>query len=110
MVAYRQDRVPNWIFYVLRHVDRSDDRFLVAQVCFLSFLRFFLIQLINPFRKLRNPRNKLHMHLFASFIMRAFMTLVRDWIFVDGISRTVDVIYVENYAFIKQRNVGRVIK
>lgn len=50
------------------------------------------------------------MHLFASFIMRAFMTLVRDWIFVDGISRTVDVIYVENYAFIKQRNVGRVIK
>lgn len=47
------------------------------------------------------------MHLFASFIMRAFMTLVRDWI---DISRTVDVIYVENYAFIKQQNVGRVIK
>lgn len=49
MVAYRQDRVPNWIFHVLRHVDRSDDRFLVAQVWFLSFLRFFLIHQSIPF-------------------------------------------------------------
>lgn len=47
------------------------------------------------------------MHLFASFIMRAFMALIRDWIFVDGIRRTVDVVYLdEKNAFIKQRNVG----
>lgn len=35
------------------------------------------------------------------------MALIRDWIFVDGIRRTVDVVYLdEKNAFIKQRNVG----
>lgn len=36
-------------------------------------------------RKLYCPRNTLHMHLFISFIMRAFMALLRDNLFVDGL-------------------------
>ncbi|KAH0953335.1 hypothetical protein HN011_003447 [Eciton burchellii] len=36
-------------------------------------------------RKLRCPRNILHMHLFASFVMRAFMALLKDILFVSGI-------------------------
>lgn len=47
------------------------------------------------------------MHLFASFIMRALMALIRDWIFVDGIGLAAQVVYVDGKsAFIKQRNVG----
>ena len=43
MAARRQDRLSNWIFHVLRHVDHSDDHFLVAQVRF--FLSFFSLSL-----------------------------------------------------------------
>ncbi|XP_012344970.1 secretin receptor [Apis florea] len=84
---------------------------IVSQIGYSTSFAMLIVAMIvfSLLRKLRNPRNKLHMHLFASFIMRAFMTLVRDWIFVDGISRTVDVIYVENYAFIKQRNLQMII-
>jgi len=37
------------------------------------------------FRKLRCPRNTLHMHLFVSFMLRAFMALLKDSLFIDGI-------------------------
>ncbi|XP_043287726.1 parathyroid hormone 2 receptor-like isoform X2 [Venturia canescens] len=57
-------------------------------------------------RKLRNPRNRLHMHLFASFIMRAFMALLKDWLFVDGIGLAWDVVTVDGRStFIKERNI-----
>ncbi|XP_043789458.1 secretin receptor-like [Apis laboriosa] len=86
---------------------------LLRYASFSSFvLQYWLVinRLIpSSLRKLRNPRNRLHMHLFASFIMRAFMTLVKDWIFVNGISRPVDVLYVENYALIKQPNLQIII-
>lgn len=36
-------------------------------------------------RKLRCSRNMLHMHLFVSFVMRAFMALLKDLLFVSGI-------------------------
>lgn len=36
-------------------------------------------------RKLRCSRNILHMHLFVSFVMRAFMALLKDLLFVSGI-------------------------
>ena len=36
-------------------------------------------------RKLYCSRNTLHMHLFISFIMRAFMALLKDNLFVDGV-------------------------
>uniref|UniRef100_A0A1B6MKS4 G-protein coupled receptors family 2 profile 2 domain-containing protein n=1 Tax=Graphocephala atropunctata TaxID=36148 RepID=A0A1B6MKS4_9HEMI len=37
------------------------------------------------FKRLRCPRNKLHMHLFVSFMLRAFFTLLKDSLFVKGI-------------------------
>ncbi|XP_046680207.1 parathyroid hormone/parathyroid hormone-related peptide receptor-like isoform X2 [Homalodisca vitripennis] len=37
------------------------------------------------FKRLRCPRNKLHMHLFVSFMLRAFLTLLKDSLFVRGI-------------------------
>ncbi|XP_050473864.1 secretin receptor-like [Bombus huntii] len=80
---------------------------LVSQIGYTTSFTMLVIAMIifSLLRKLRNPRNRLHMHLFASFIMRAFMALIRDWIFVDGIRRTVDVVYLdEKNAFIKQRN------
>lgn len=40
-------------------------------------------------RKLRCPRNLLHLHLFVSFIMRAFMTLLKDIIFFSGLSMNI---------------------
>lgn len=43
-------------------------------------------------RKLRCPRNMLHMHLFMSFMMRALMALLRDIIFVAGIGLPSDIV------------------
>ncbi|CAK9824043.1 Secretin receptor [Anthophora retusa] len=80
---------------------------IVSQIGYAtSFTMLVIAMIIFSFlRKLRNPRNRLHMHLFASFIMRAFMALLRDWIFVNGIGLGVD----EKDAFIKQRNFQMVI-
>lgn len=48
------------------------------------------------------------MHLFVSFIMRAFMALLKDWLFVDGLGLAWDVIRVDGKnAFIKEHNVSR---
>ncbi|KAG9430962.1 secretin receptor [Apis mellifera carnica] len=84
---------------------------IVSQIGYSTSFAMLIIAMIifSLLRKLRNPRNRLHMHLFASFIMRAFMTLVKDWTFVDGISRIVDVTYVGNDAFIKKRNLQIII-
>ncbi|KAL1116900.1 hypothetical protein AAG570_005369 [Ranatra chinensis] len=38
----------------------------------------------NTFRRLRCPRNVLHMHLFLSFILRAILTLLKDSLFARG--------------------------
>ncbi|KAK9309205.1 hypothetical protein QLX08_001146 [Tetragonisca angustula] len=80
---------------------------IISQIGYTTSFTMLVVAMIifSLLRKLRNPRNRLHMHLFASFIMRAFMALIRDWIFVDGIRRTMDVVYLdEKNAFIKQRN------
>ncbi|XP_065160427.1 parathyroid hormone/parathyroid hormone-related peptide receptor-like isoform X2 [Atheta coriaria] len=49
---------------------------------FTLVLAFFIMLSI---KKLHCARNKLHMHLFASFIMRAGMRLLKDLLFADGI-------------------------
>ncbi|XP_026669652.1 parathyroid hormone 2 receptor [Ceratina calcarata] len=85
---------------------------IVSQIGYATSFTMLVIAMIifSLLRKLKNPRNRLHMHLFASFIMRAFMALVRDWIFVDGIGLAADIIYVdEKNAFIKQRNFQTIV-
>ncbi|XP_040068618.1 parathyroid hormone/parathyroid hormone-related peptide receptor-like [Ixodes scapularis] len=52
-------------------------------VSFISLIVAFII--LASVKKLRCPRNSLHMHLFLSFILRALAVLVKDAIFVDGI-------------------------
>ncbi|KAM7301314.1 parathyroid hormone/parathyroid hormone-related peptide receptor-like [Ixodes scapularis] len=52
-------------------------------VSFISLIIAFII--LASVKKLRCPRNSLHMHLFLSFILRALAVLVKDAIFVDGI-------------------------
>ncbi|XP_049804434.1 secretin receptor-like isoform X1 [Schistocerca nitens] len=42
----------------------------------------FAFTILAAIRTLRCPRNILHMHLFASFIMRAFVTILKDSLFV----------------------------
>ncbi|XP_018333835.1 secretin receptor-like [Agrilus planipennis] len=44
-------------------------------------------------KKLHCPRNKLHMHLFASFIFRAFISLLKDALFIQGIGLASDMKY-----------------
>ncbi|XP_048509630.1 secretin receptor-like [Athalia rosae] len=79
----------------------------VSQVGYASSFTTLVIAFVifSLIRKLRNPRNRLHMHLFVSFIMRAFMALLKDWLFVDGIGLAWDVIMVDGKsAFIKEHN------
>ncbi|KAK2585371.1 hypothetical protein KPH14_010047 [Odynerus spinipes] len=47
--------------------------------------------ILATIKKLRCPRNMLHMHTFASFMMRAFMALLKDTLFVSGIGLASDI-------------------
>ncbi|CAG5103761.1 Similar to PTH1R: Parathyroid hormone/parathyroid hormone-related peptide receptor (Bos taurus) [Cotesia congregata] len=48
--------------------------------------------ILATIKKLRCPRNMLHMHLFASFITRAFMALLKEIIFISGLGLSSDVL------------------
>ncbi|XP_043480163.1 secretin receptor-like [Leptopilina heterotoma] len=66
----------------------------------IAFIVFYL------HRKLQNSRNRLHMHLFASFILRAFISLLKDWLFVEGTGLTEDFVFRDGEKFfISQHNV-----
>ncbi|XP_018334619.1 vasoactive intestinal polypeptide receptor 1-like [Agrilus planipennis] len=69
---------------------------LVALI--LSMAIFALI------KKLRCPRNRLHMHLFMSFIMRAIMFLLKDLSFVKGIAFQRDIVSINGRESIKEHN------
>ena len=43
-------------------------------------------------RNLRCPRNTLHVNLFVSFILRAFVCFLRDWLIVHGIGLPGDIL------------------
>jgi len=59
----------------------------ISQIGYGISLITLLIALciLASFKKLYCPRNTLHMHLFISFIMRAFMALLKDNLFIDGV-------------------------
>ncbi|KAG7212628.1 hypothetical protein KM043_012915 [Ampulex compressa] len=59
-------------------------------VSFFTLVVAFCI--LAAIKKLRCPRNMLHMHLFASFMMRAFMALLKDILFVAGFGLASEVI------------------
>ncbi|XP_034946658.1 vasoactive intestinal polypeptide receptor 1-like [Chelonus insularis] len=79
----------------------------ISKIGYTSSLTTLILAMIifSLLKKLRNPRNRLHMHLFASFIMRAFMALLKDWLFVDGLGLSWDVVLVDGKSiFIKENN------
>lgn len=48
------------------------------------------------------------MHMFASFVMRATMSILKNWLFIDGIGLSWDIITIDDQStFIKERNVGK---
>ncbi|XP_011495598.1 PREDICTED: parathyroid hormone 2 receptor-like [Ceratosolen solmsi marchali] len=48
--------------------------------------------ILASIKKLRCQRNILHMHLFASFMVRAFMFLLKNILFVAGVGLSTDVL------------------
>ncbi|KAK7869598.1 hypothetical protein R5R35_003386 [Gryllus longicercus] len=47
---------------------------------------------LSAIKRLRCPRNSLHKHLFASFLLRAFVSLLKDVLFVQGLGLAADVL------------------
>ncbi|XP_072754458.1 secretin receptor isoform X2 [Anoplolepis gracilipes] len=80
---------------------------MVSQIGYGTSFTTLIVAMVvfSLLRKLRNPRNRLHMHLFVSFIMRAFMALLKNWIFIDGIGMSWNVVFVDgNSVFINERS------
>ncbi|KAG8233567.1 hypothetical protein J437_LFUL012931 [Ladona fulva] len=69
-------------------------------VSLITLIAAFII--MASFKRLRCPRNILHMHLFASFIMRAFMSLLKDSLFVEGLGLPSKVLVQDGQIFISQ--------
>ncbi|XP_046145299.1 secretin receptor-like isoform X3 [Osmia bicornis bicornis] len=65
---------------------------------FTLVVAFFILAVIKR-RKLRCPRNMLHMHLFASFMLRAFMALLKDILFVSGIALASDMMIINGETY-----------
>lgn len=57
-------------------------------------------------RKLRCARNRLHLHLFLSFALKAIVSLMKDYLFVEGIVLFSDVVVDGNNKYIKEHNVN----
>ncbi|KAK4887046.1 hypothetical protein RN001_003317 [Aquatica leii] len=73
-------------FPVIKHVAQCG--YVISLIALVTAMIIFI-----SVKKLQCARNKLHMHLFASFIMRAFMSLLKDSLFVEGIAMKSDLVY-----------------
>ncbi|GLV40041.1 Diuretic hormone 44 receptor 2 [Carabus blaptoides fortunei] len=57
------------------------------------------------FKKLQCARNCLHLHLFLSFSLKAFMTLLKDSLFVEGIALAEDLVLIDGKnTYVKEHN------
>lgn len=63
-------------------------------ISFITLVVAFIIMFC--IKKLHCPRNKLHMHLFASFILRALTSLIKDISFIAGLGLPWNLIREEN--------------
>ncbi|XP_069690155.1 secretin receptor-like [Periplaneta americana] len=78
----------------------------IAQIGYAVSLSTLVIAfcIIASIKKLRCPRNMLHLHLFVSFILRAFTSLLKDIIFVSGVGLRQDVIEKNGSAYFYDQN------
>ncbi|KAJ8945097.1 hypothetical protein NQ318_005278 [Aromia moschata] len=62
-------------------------------------------------KRLHCPRNKLHINLFISFIMRFFMSIMKDGLFIKGTALVYDIEYIDGEPkFSKEYNYSWVCK
>lgn len=60
-----------------------------------------LLKDLNCFRKLQCARNRLHLHLFISFSMRAFTAILKDFLFLKGVAMSSNLVLFEGEMFIR---------
>ncbi|KAJ8984370.1 hypothetical protein NQ317_003518 [Molorchus minor] len=71
----------------------------------------FALSIFINIKRLHCPRNKLHMNLFLSFILRFFMSILKDGLFVKGTALFYDTDYIEGEPkFLREFNYSWVCK
>lgn len=80
---------------VLKHVNEFRLMYNIGYALSLICL-LLAVTIMLYFRKLRCPRNIIHMNLFLSFILRASMSTIKENMFVQNIGFAGDVGYVDN--------------
>lgn len=63
-------------------------------------LKFF------SFRKLQYARNRLHLHLFFSFFLKATMFVVKEFLFYDGTALPNDIVFSPEGTYVKEHIVS----
>ncbi|CAL8110522.1 unnamed protein product [Orchesella dallaii] len=83
-IAPPDQLIANWLPVIKR----------ISQVGYsVSFVTLVIaLFILLSIKKLRCPRNTLHMHLFVSFMCRAFMALLKDSLFIEGIGLSQSVV------------------
>ncbi|XP_029159926.1 vasoactive intestinal polypeptide receptor 1-like [Nylanderia fulva] len=78
---------------------------ITSQIGCVISLTTLLIAIIAFFslRKLKNPKIKLDMHLFVSLMMKTFIIILKDWIFIDKLGMNLDFIFVNEYDAVMQK-------
>ncbi|XP_029159923.1 vasoactive intestinal polypeptide receptor 2-like [Nylanderia fulva] len=67
--------------------------------CVISLITLIIAMIVFcSLGKLKNPRSKLNMHLFVSFMMKTLMTILKNWIFIDKLGMAWGVIFVNEYS------------
>ena len=91
-LTFVKDALVVYIDFIIDEIILTEKK--IGSITFVPPLVLHNLVLIDKLstRKLRCPRNMLHLHLFVSFIMRAFITLLKDMIFVRGVGLHMNII------------------